>query len=126
MSFGPSNVTFSPHPSCQHRSFVQVVFAYHCDAKNFSEFSREEFTQGCEAKGYTTLESLKAGLPELRKSLNEPTLFEGVYNHTFPWACEPGKKIMQARTPSPCRLCEHFCRRAYQHYHVVARGGSGQ
>jgi hypothetical protein len=44
-----------------------------------------------------SLEALKARLPTLRRSLAEDSTFEPVYNFTFLWACEPGKKIMQAR-----------------------------
>lgn len=74
---------------------MQIVFAYHAGASNFSEYSREEFTAACEELDINDVASFKKKLPSLRKQIEDDANFEHIYYFTFPWACDPGKKIMQ-------------------------------
>ena len=73
---------------------MQLAFACQCRAENCGEFKRAEFVAGCEALDAASLAALKARWPQLRASYDDPRHFERIYNFTFPFMCEPGKKIM--------------------------------
>lgn len=73
---------------------MQIAFAFTCDSKNFSEFTREQFTAGCNALSAATIPALKNKLPQLRAMLDDGD-FEAIYNFVFLWACNPGKKLME-------------------------------
>lgn len=73
---------------------MQLAFACQCRAENCGEFKRSEFVAGCEVLDVTSVQALKARLAQLRASYDDPRQFERIYNFTFPFMCEPGKKIM--------------------------------
>ena len=74
---------------------VQIVFAHTGGAANYSEYKRDEFVTACEQLGVSDVKALKAKLPAMRRMIDDNARFEHIYNFTFPWACDPGKKIMQ-------------------------------
>lgn len=75
-----------------------LVLSYHLSARIMCEYSREEWVTGLSKLGIDSLDKLRGKLSELRGELQDTQRFHDVYNYSFQWACEEGKKVMQLDT----------------------------
>ena len=62
------------------------------------EFTREEFLEGMEDLGCTSVDSVRRKLPQLRTELKNEKTFRDIYNYAYGFACEKGQKCLQLDT----------------------------
>lgn len=77
---------------------VTLVLSWHFSAATMCEFSKDEFVDGMEELGCTSMDSLKRKLPKLRAELKSAQTFAEIYNYAYGFACEKGQKCLQLDT----------------------------
>lgn len=71
-----------------------LAFSWACQARVMGTFRRQEFMCGCALLEVDNLESLRAKMPEFRKSLLSGKILPEVYAYTYTVALEPPLKVM--------------------------------
>ncbi|KAK9918420.1 hypothetical protein WJX75_004024 [Coccomyxa subellipsoidea] len=105
---------------------VMLVLSWHFNAATMCEFSRDEFVKGMTSLRCDSIRKLQQKLPGLRAELQDDKKFKEVYNFTYSFGLDKGKKCMPQDTAvalwrllfsaKPWPLLDAWCEFLEQHH----------
>ncbi|EIE18950.1 DUF298-domain-containing protein [Coccomyxa subellipsoidea C-169] len=105
---------------------VMLVLSRHFSAATMCEFSKDEFIKGMASLRCDSIKKLQQKLPGLRAELQDDKKFKEIYNYTYSFALDKGKKCMPQDTAislwrllfsvKPWPLLDAWCAFLEQHH----------